>query len=60
LSVKSAHYNDCDIEDWSNDDENSALITEINDMQNMLKLKAVILNCNNISRISVFTVFPVK
>ncbi len=34
LSSKSAYYNDfwrsCDTEDWSNDAENTALITEIN------------------------------
>ncbi len=37
----------CDTEDWSNDAENSALITEIN---YILKYKTSILNCNNISQ----------
>ncbi len=36
LSCKSEYYNDfwrsCDTEDWSNDAENTALITEINYM----------------------------
>ncbi len=37
----------CDTEDWSNDAENSALITEIS---YILKYINVILNCNNISQ----------
>jgi len=46
----------CDIEDWSND-ENSALITEINYTSLYIHLKTVILNCNNISHYYCFTVF---
>ncbi len=39
----------CDTEDWSNDAENSALITGINYILIKLKKKTAILNCNNIS-----------
>jgi len=39
----------CDTEDWSNDAENSALITEINYILKYIKMGTVILNCNNIS-----------
>jgi len=34
----------CDTEDWSNDAENSALITKL-----QITIKTVIWNCNNIS-----------
>ncbi len=40
----------CDTEDWSNDAENSALITGINYILKYIKIETVILNCNNISR----------
>ncbi len=40
----------CDTEDWINDAENSALITGINYILKYIKIKTVILNCNNISR----------
>jgi len=36
----------CDTEDWSNDDEHSALITGINYILKYIKI--VILNCHNI------------
>jgi len=40
----------CDTEDWSNDAENSALITGINYSLTYIHIKkTVILNCNNIS-----------
>ncbi len=38
----------CDTEDWSNDAENSALITGINFILNHIQIKTVILNCKNI------------
>ncbi len=38
----------CDTEDWSNDAENSALITEIN--YNLKYIKTAIFNCSNISQ----------
>ncbi len=41
-------FRSCDTEDWSNDAENTALITEIN--YSLLSQKAVILNSNNISQ----------
>ncbi len=45
LSSKSAYYYDfwrsCDTEDWSNDAENSALITEINYSLYILQYKAM-------------------
>ncbi len=52
IDNKSAYQNDfwrsCDTEDWSNDAENSALITEIN-IKKYIKIENCILNCNNIS-----------
>ncbi len=43
LSSKSAYYNDfwrsCDTEDWSNDAENTALITEINYILQYIHIK---------------------
>ncbi len=43
LSCKSAYYYDfwrsCDTEDWSNDAENSALITEINDILTYIQIQ---------------------
>jgi len=41
----------CDTEDWSNDDENSALITPINyTLLYIFTKKTDVLNCNNISQ----------
>ncbi len=40
----------CDTEDWSNDAENSALITVINYNLMYIKYKTIILNCNIISQ----------
>ncbi len=40
----------CDTEDWSNDAENSALITGINYIFKYIKKKIFISNCNNISQ----------
>ncbi len=40
----------CDTEDWSNDAENTALITEINYTLKYIQTEIVILNCNNISQ----------
>ncbi len=43
LSNKSAYYCDfwrsCDTEDWSNDAENTALITEINDISQYIHIE---------------------
>ncbi len=39
----------CDTEDWSNDAENSDLITAINYILTDITIKKVILNRNNIS-----------
>ncbi len=36
----------CDSEDWSNDAENSALITETNYILKYIKIETLILNCN--------------
>ncbi len=50
-------FGSCDAEDWSNDAENSALITGINCI---LQKKTVILNCN-ISQYDLFLyVFLIK
>ncbi len=38
----------CDTEDWSNDAESSALITEINDILTYIHIETVILNSKNI------------
>ncbi len=43
----------CDIEDWSNDAENSALITGIH-FYNVYREKNIILNYNNISQFCCF------
>jgi len=60
LSSKSAYYYDfwrsCDTEDWSNDAENTALITEINYILTYYHIK-VILNCNNISNFYDWPIF---
>ncbi len=40
----------CDTEDWSNDAENTALITGINYILKYIKIENFILNCNNISQ----------
>ncbi len=40
----------CDTEDWSNDAENSALITGINYILKYIQIEKVHLNCNNISQ----------
>ncbi len=45
----------CDTEDWSNDAENTALITEINDILQYIQIE-VILNCNNISQFNLFLI----
>ncbi len=59
LSSKSAYYYDfwrsCDTEDWSNDAENTALITEINYSLTDIHIENSFLNCNNISLF--FTLF---
>ncbi len=51
LSSKSAYYYDfwrsCDTEDWSNDAENTALISEINNIFKYIQQKTLF-NCNNI------------
>ncbi len=39
----------CDTEDWSNDAENSDLITAINYILTFIHIETAILNCNNIS-----------
>ncbi len=39
----------CDTEDWSNDAENSALITGINYFVLYIQMETAILNSNNIS-----------
>ncbi len=39
----------CDTEDWSNDAENSALITGINYILQYIQIENSYLNCNNIS-----------
>ncbi len=43
IDYKSAYYNDfwrsCDTEDWSNDAENTALITEINYILKYIKIE---------------------
>ncbi len=53
LSSKSAYYYDfwrsCDTEDWSNDAENTALITEINYTLLYIHIENSHLNYNNIS-----------
>ncbi len=41
----------CDTEDWSNDAENSALITAINNILKQISIEnSFFLNCNNISQ----------
>ncbi len=54
LSSKSAYYYDfwrsCDTEDWSNDAENTALITEINYSLTHIHIEISYLICNNISQ----------
>ncbi len=44
LNRKSVYYNDfwrsCDTEDWSNDAENTALITEINYILQYIKIES--------------------
>ncbi len=40
----------CDIEDWSNDAENSALITAISYILQYIDIGNAILNCNNTSQ----------
>ncbi len=49
----------CDTEDWSNDAENSALITAINYTLQYIKLK-VILNCKNIAQLVFLLYFFIK
>ncbi len=43
LDKKTAYYNDfwrsCDTEDWSNDAENTALITAINDIVKYIQIE---------------------
>ncbi len=47
-----------DTENWSNDAENSALTSQgYITFWNLLKQNKFILNCNNISKITIFTVF---
>ncbi len=46
----------CDTEDWTNDAENSALITEINIFLKYIQIE-VILNCGKFHNITVCTVF---
>ncbi len=41
----------CDTEDWSNDAEYSALITEINYILTYIQNRTVILNIKNISKL---------
>ncbi len=43
-------WRSCDTEDWSNDDENTALITGINYSLIYIHKKIVVLNDNNISQ----------
>ncbi len=63
LSSKSAYYYDfwrsCDTEDWSNDAENTALITEINYSltYSIFTLKSIILNYNDISQFYCFLLY---
>ncbi len=49
----------CDTEYWSNDAENSALITAINYTLQYIKLK-VILNCKNIAQLVFLLYFFIK
>ncbi len=46
----------CDTEDWSNDAENTALITEINYILTYIHIENS-LNCNNISHFLLFVFY---
>ncbi len=50
-------WRSCDTEDWSNDAENTALITEINYILKYIKIENCYLNCNNISQNNSFFLY---
>jgi len=47
----------CDTEDWSNDAENSALITGINYVLLYIQIENCILNCNIIFQYCFYSIF---
>ncbi len=57
-SIKSAYYYDfwrsCDAEDWSNDAENTALITEINYILTDIHIENSYIYTNNISQVLLY------
>ncbi len=58
MSILEWFLTDRDAEDWSNDAENTAFVTEINCSYNITIENSFLLNCNNISQY--FTVFLIK
>ncbi len=48
ISILEWFWRSCDTEDWSNDAENTALITGINYILQYITQKTVVLNGNNI------------